>query len=373
MALDGLYRACHNVFVNQPLLIIDAREAMLAKRTGKGQWTRGLISALLQRGANYRICLLAYADDASVPPEWQKLGVLVQGISARGIRWQLRAAWYVWQQRPRIYLSPISYIIPACLGWLIPCVTVVHDLIAFRGEPHDVRATRIERWTLPAAVRFSRSLLAISAQTKQDLLAKFTHLSPDRVTTVYAGPMRQFTVGDADNLYILSVGTLCPRKNQKRLVQAYAKLPAELRAKHALILAGAPGWEYQDTVELVKKTPGAEWRGYIQDSEYFELLRHAYVFALPSLYEGFGLQVLDSLQVGIPTLTSRAGSLAEVAGPAAFFVDPLSVEAIASALLRLLTDAELRQQLRAQGPIQAAKFSWDRTAGLVQEVFDRVA
>ncbi len=272
------------------------------------------------------------------------------------------------------YVSPTSYLVPFLLPRRVPCVPVVHDLIAFRHEPHERKAQLIERLTLGRVVRRAAGVLTVSEATKADLLARYPFLDPTCVTPVFAGPMcEQVPLSEPDGRTILCVATLCPRKNQERLLRAYASLPDALRLRFRLLLVGARGWDDDGIIRLARTTSGAEWRDYVPDEEYQSLLATCTVFALPSLYEGFGMQVLDGLQRGIPVLTSDRGSLREVAGDAACTVDPQSVESIAEGLTGLLESAEARDALRRAGPPAAARFSWDRTANLAWDAIRRAA
>jgi glycosyltransferase involved in cell wall biosynthesis len=266
---------------------------------------------------------------------------------------------------PLLYFSPTSYIVPFLMGRSVPVIPLVHDLIAFRKEPHDRKAQWIERWTLRRVLSVAHHICAISTATKNDLLARYPSLKPEDITVLYAGP---FTASPPpnhpDGKTILCIGTLCPRKNQLRLIRAFARLPPDLRRTHALVLAGGRGWHDAEIVRLAERTPGVTWLGYVQDDAYEELLSRCTVLAFPSLYEGFGMPVLDALQRGIPVLTTDRGSLPEVAGNAAIFVDPEDEESITRGLLTLLTDGGIRGRLRAEGPLQARQFTWKRTVDL---------
>jgi alpha-1,3-rhamnosyl/mannosyltransferase len=273
------------------------------------------------------------------------------------------------RERPDIYIAPSSFIVPSFLPRGIRCIPVVHDLIAFHSDPHEWKAKWIERMTLGRTLRNAAHICTMSNATKADLLQQFPSVRPDGISTVYAGPL-DFDPprSHPDHRTILCPGTLCPRKNQLRLLQAYAGLPTELRDHYRLLLIGGRGWNDREIVALVQKTPGAQWLGYVPDKEYRALLSHCTILAFPSLYEGFGLPVLDALQRGIPVLTTNRGSLPEVAGDCAVMVDPLSVESIRSGLLEMLTDAALLLKLQQKGPSQAKKFSWERTADLLRSV-----
>lgn len=347
-------------------LAVDVRAACATHRTGKGQWTYGCVSELLRRTIP-----LTLFTDADVPREWREQARAVERIPGWGLRWHINTLRRLRSLPSATYLSPTSYIVPALAPSSVRCVPVIHDLIAFRGEPHDRKATWIEHLTLPRAVRRAFHVCTISDATKRDLLERFPLLSDDCVTPVFAGPMRE-TVETAQQdggaerrRSILCIATLCPRKNQLRLIQAFTSLPENLRATHRLILAGGRGWHDDEIVRAAEQTPGIEWLGYVDDAQYESLLHTCAVFALPSLYEGFGMQILDALQRGIPVLTSNRGSLREVADGAALIVDPESVESIANGLDRLLTSEGLRQEFHDRGITRSRTYSWERTVDLL--------
>jgi glycosyltransferase involved in cell wall biosynthesis len=261
-----------------------------------------------------------------------------------------------------LYVSTTSTLIPAFFGARIPCVQIVHDLIAFHNEPHDRKARLIERNTLGRALRHARAICTVSDATTRELLSRFPAVSAKKVATVYAGPKNTDTAMNvSDGKTIFCVGTLCPRKNQHRLIEAFSLLAPELRARVKLVLMGGRGWHDEGIIAAARSTPGVEWIGYGSEEGREELLQRCAVFAVPSLYEGFGLSMLDALQRGAIVITSRNGSLPEVAGDAAVYVDPLSPASIAEGISRCLSDQALQSRLRVAGPNQAKLFSWQKT------------
>ncbi len=350
-------------------IAIDVREACKPERTGKGQWTYALVDELLNR----EFPLVCYSQEP-LPLSWLDRGATEIRIPLSGLKWHVRVASLLQAKTDiDLYLSPTSYLVPYLLGKRFPYVPVIHDLIAFRHEPHNRKARFIEHFTLQRTLENAAHILTVSEATKRDVRQKFPQVSPDRITPVFAGPMRRtVSLHASDHHTILCIGTLCPRKNQLRLVEAYAELPPPLRAQYRLVLAGARGWSDESILELIERTPGVEWRQYVSDDEYLQLLGTCAVFALPSLYEGFGMQILDALQRGIPVLTSDRGSLRELVGSAALIVDPEDTRSIGAGLERLLGDASLREMYRAEGPRQAARYSWERTADLVLSAVERV-
>lgn len=349
---------------------IDVREACRPVRAGKAQWTYGVVSELLTRGIPVTLF-----SDAPVPESWVHHAHVTVRILPAGLTWHWRVASLLKSRKTPVtqYVSPTSYLVPFLLGRNFPHNPVVHDLIAFRGEPHDSKATLLERITLRRAMRTASHIFTVSRSTTHDLCVQIPDLQAKKITPVFAGPMREHPLARRpDGKTILCIATLCPRKNQANLVRAYAALPVELRAKHTLVLCGGRGWHDDDILDLVKDTDGASWRGQVDDKTYQELLATCEVFALPSRYEGFGMQILDALQSAVPVLTSARGSLQEVAGDAALMVDPEDVSSITRGLEKLLNDPALRTSLATKGPVQAAQFSWKRTADLVLEGLSRV-
>ncbi len=340
---------------------IDIREACRPHRTGKGQWTYGFLSELRHRGHS----IIGYTD-TTIPSSLAGEDIEVRCFADRGLSWHFHVASDVRRRKEvDLYVSPTSFIVPSLLKRSFPIVPIVHDLIAFRGEPHNRKATFIERWTLPRAVRYASHICTVSEATKHDLLARFPHVHSANVSAIFAGPMHdKRPLSTPDHRTILCIGTLSPRKNQLRLIEAYSRLPSSLRERFTLTLVGGRGWLDEDIVALAARTPGVEWKGYADDQEYGALLSCCTLFALPSLYEGFGMQLLDAMQRGVPILTSDRGSIREVCGNAAHYVDPEDTSAIAQGLELLLCSDLLRQDLREKGREQAQCFSWAKTVDL---------
>jgi glycosyltransferase involved in cell wall biosynthesis len=167
----------------------------------------------------------------------------------------------------------------------------------------------------------------------------------------------RFFVERQEEPYVLMTGTLEPRKNVPRAVEAFAGLPQDLRDRFELVVAGPPGWE---TAQI--EAPDVRLVGLVPDDELPALYAGAAVFLYPSLREGFGLPVLEAMAAGTAVVTSNLSSLPEVAGDAAVLVDPYDVEAIRSGIGALLSDDARRAQLAAAGRERARTFTWERTA-----------
>jgi glycosyltransferase involved in cell wall biosynthesis len=257
-------------------------------------------------------------------------------------------------------------------------VVTVHDL-AFQRLPElfPSKWRWLYRAGLRAAVKRADAILVPSQNTADDLVTT-TSIQPSRVHVTPLAPSLVATNQDpAETLerlgvpqpYVLSVGTLEPRKNLVRLVRAYRQVAPDV--PHALVLAGAPGWRAEALeAELARSGPGTIVRtGTVSSEDLDVLYRGADVFAYPSLYEGFGLPVVEAMGRGVPTLASNTSSLPEVAGDAALLVDPTDVSEIAEGLARLLTDAPLADDLRQRGLQRAATFTWAATARATLDVY----
>lgn len=328
---------------------IDTRQAGNPHPTGKGLWIQHVIQELRSR-----------------EPEIIPFG------GSGGLRWHLQTAKKLQDQKPcDLYLSPTSYIVPWLLKGSFPNAIVIHDLIAFDHEPHDRKAKLIERLTLPKAIQTTTNIFTISEATKNELLKRFPAINPSSIVTIYAGATvapQEVSEGEKPNT-ILCVGTLCPRKNQLRLIQAFNALPEDIRKTHTLILAGGRGWHDSTIVKLAQESENVQWRGYVETKELTALYQSAKMLALPSLKEGFGLPILDAMTIGTPVLTSNRSSLPEVAGDAAVLVNPESVEEISDGLRRLLTDEGLRNHCIQRGSDQAQIFTWQNTVTRMLNAF----
>jgi len=261
-------------------------------------------------------------------------------------------------------------------------VVTVHDL-AFTVHPDLFpRQWRLMyRAGLARTIRSAHAIITVSRHTAEDLL-RHTKVDASRVHVVPLAASLPASADDVDEAldrlkvprpYVLFVGTLEPRKNVVRLIRAYRRV-ASRGAPHALVLAGPMGWRHQALLkELALEAPGEiVLTGAASPTDRDALFREAAVFVYPSLYEGFGLPVLEAMARGAPCVVSTASSLPEVAGEAAVPVDPRSVAGLAEAIERVINDRGLAQRLGQAGRARAARYSWEDTARLTLEVYKSV-
>jgi glycosyltransferase involved in cell wall biosynthesis len=266
----------------------------------------------------------------------------------------------------------MGYVVPPSTA---PLVVTIHDLLFRRYPEHYGWHTRLvlERG-LRLARRHARLVICPSRATMLDCVE--AGIDEGRLRLVPWGVRSmdrrsgERTILDRlglDRPYVLFVGTLEPRKNLRRVVEAFQRLR---RDDLELVLAGPRGWKERPPDV---GTPGVRWLGPVRREDLGALYAGARVVAYPSLAEGFGLPVLEAMAAGAPVVTSAGTSMEEVAGDAVVLVDALDVDAIGAGIARVLNDRELEARLRARGPSRAAHYSWNRSAALAADVYAEAA
>lgn len=362
-----------------PVIGIDASRLSVGERTGTETYTAQLLRHLPGHLSSEEVRL--YLNTRDVPPEATPPYHPVP-IPFPRLWTHARLSWEVTRHPPDLLFVP-AHVVPL----LHPqSVVTIHDL-GFLHEPgsHPAPDRRLldlsTRWSARAAQR----VIAISAATRQDLVRAYG-VPETKIRVVPHGvgpefrPVPPYVSEEVKvrlNLpsrYVLAVGTVQPRKNLGRLAAALRVL-VEHGLPHHLVIAGKRGW-LAGTVDQAIETSGMADRihrvGYVAPTDLPAVYTGADAFCFPSLYEGFGLPALEALACGVPTLVSDRGALPEVVGDAALTVNPTDERAIGTALVRLLTDADLRQRLAAAGPLRAAHFSWDQTAAQTLAVLREV-
>lgn len=270
-----------------------------------------------------------------------------------------------------------------------PTVITVHDLSWIRfPETHPAeRVKAMDRFFEPA-LRKAALLLTDSAYIRDEVIQTFG-IAPDSIVSVPLGldplfrPMTDDETFDvlgrlnlAHGEYFLSVGTLEPRKNMQATIAAYSSLPAEVRERLPLVLAGMRGWHTTKLEGLLRPLVDkgqVRMLGYLERSDLAVVTAGARTMVYPSLYEGFGLPPLESMGCGVPPIISTASCLPEVVGDAGLQVDAADIDGLAQAMQRMAGDAALRADLSARSLGRAAQFTWERCVGETQAAYRRAA
>jgi glycosyltransferase involved in cell wall biosynthesis len=354
---------------------------------GTGTYIQELVPALVRQDPGLKISLFhaRVSDPRLSRAAWvedYRVEELADGIRTLYPRWNLVG-------RPGLP-APLSTLdlVHAPSGVAIPptakgqrLVVTVHDL-AFLVVPSffPPKWRGVYRMGLRVAVRRADAIITPSRSTAEDLLSR-TKVDPARVHVIPEAAGAPDGGGDPAEVatrlkiprpYLLFVGTLEPRKNLVRLVRAYRRA-ATSGIPHALVLAGPLGWRHQSLLrEIALAGPGeVVLTGRLSPSDLDAVYRGAAAFVYPPTYEGFGLPVLEAMSRGVPTICSNTSSLPEVSGEAAVGVNPGSVREMAAAIEAVLTDQGLADRLAARGRTRAQRFSWDETARLTLQVYEK--
>ena len=372
------------------LIGIDASRATVVRRTGTENYSLNLIRELLAQGQDQRYRLyFNQAPAANLFPA----GADWRVIPFPRLWTHLRLSWEMLSDPPDLLFVP-SHVLP--VAHPRRTVVTVHDLgYHYYPEAHTTFQNLYLRWSTRHNARAATRLLADSQATRQDLI-RYYDTPEEKIAVVYPGRDETLApVAGEESLagiraryglsesYLLYVGTLHPRKNLVRLVQAFAALLQSLAASSdrrkdglQLVLAGQKGWHYDEIFAEVRRlglTERVVLTGYVPGADLGGLLSGALAFVFPSLYEGFGLPVLEAMACGTPVVCSATSSLPEVAGDAALLVDPLDTEEISRALDQIVVDDSLRQVLVERGFQQVQRFSWQRCAQETLQVLEDVA
>lgn len=260
-------------------------------------------------------------------------------------------------------------------------VLTIHDMV-WRIYPKTMNyfGNYLDKFFMPRSADIADIVTTISSSTSYDII-KYGLSSPDKISIISPGSSARKSEKNEvyfnktlDKNYFLFVGSLEPRKNLERLLQAYLKLPNKVKSKVELLIVGDNGW---GNIELDKKIDNLDLHnnikllGCVDDAELATLYANAQFLVMPSLYEGFGLPLVEAMSYGTPVLTANNSSMPEVAGNAGLLVDALDVESIADGLQEMITNNELRERLAKNAKLNAARYSWNESAKKLITVFEK--
>lgn len=366
---------------------------------GVGRVTREAVTALAARPEPLDLRLFYTAEETPVARAGERwlaeLAARSERVRVRRLPFPARWTARLWLRlrlplpaelvtgRVDLLLAP-DFVAPPT-AWARTIVTI-HDL-SYLAVPQyaDPGLRRYLSGAVPRSLRRAAHIVAVSETTRREAIERLG-LTPDRVSVVYNGvdpafrPLPPATVDEVrrrlalPERFILTLGTLEPRKNHLGLIQAFAQLQ-ESEPAVSLLVAGRRGWLDEPIFRAVEELglqASVRFLGGVDDTDLPALLNAAAVVAYPSFYEGFGLPPLEAMACGTPVVTSTGGALPEVCGEAALLVDPADTAGLADALGRALMDRALRTTLRERGLRRAAGFTWANTAAGLVEVFRRV-
>jgi len=347
---------------------------------GLGRYSRALIEAIGRVDRDNRYVVFMPDDVCRFPAR--------PNISYRPIRFPFFKRRFWEQVAPLLGDSYDVLHLPydSCVAWKRgKLVVTIHDVkpLIFGSPGKGWNANRaVERLLIRNRWDKIDHVLTDSHCSRRDI-ARHLGVPDERMTVVYPGvETDRFAPAPGDQPgsdkrrpYLLCVAGADPTKNVGSLVEAFAKLPDSIRQGYDLMLVGdfRRRSDLHERVRLVGLGEQVVFTGVVGDDRLIELYQRATLFVFPSLYEGFGLPVLEAMACGCPVVSSNASSLPEVTGEAALLVEPMDVARLSGLILQVLTDAGLRQTMRTKGLAQAAKFTWDRTARETIDVYKRVA
>lgn len=372
------------------LIGIDASRATSSTPTGTETYSRELIRALLamDRRNQYRLYVReSIARDFFVPAnsELQITNCELRFIPFPRLWTHLRLSYEMLTRAPDMLWIP-AHVLPP----IHPrrSIVTIHDLGHLHfPQAHPFLQRLYHTWSTQWNARAALHLFADSEATRDDLVQRL-NVSSEKITVVYPAydaqlfkPVRD--VAHIENVrakyrvgknYVLSIGTIHPRKNYARLIEAFARVISNLEPETSnlqLVIVGKRGWLHKtifDSITRLGLQSRIHFLDYVPVNDLPALISGARIFVFPSLHEGFGLPILEAQACGTPVVCSMVSSLPEAAGDAALFFDPLDIDAIAWAMVRALTDEALRAKLIARGFENVKRFSWQVSARTVLDV-----
>ncbi len=357
---------------------IEAERANNPQKTGVEHYAQQLILHLaeIDRANQYVLYL------RSRPESW--FGGLPSNFKVKvmpfPIFWtQLRISWEIFFHPVDVLMIPAS-----ALPLLHPkrAVVTIHD-IGWRYFPSSFTwfMRNFLEWSTRFAVKHASTIIAVSESTKADLI-KFYKVDAKKIVVVHHG----YSIGESDvserrsigvslpEKYILFLSTLQPRKNLAGLIDGFRLLKQEHpELPHQLVVAGKPGWKFESILSKIDENKDiVVYLNYVADEQRLSLLKQADLLVLPSLYEGFGMQILEAFAANVPVAASNVSSMPEVAGEAAVYFGPHNIQEIKKAIKSVLLDTRLAEKLKQKGKERLRQFSWEKCAAETLEVLNKI-
>lgn len=364
---------------------IDASRATYKKKTGTEYYSFNLIKNIIKLDEKNEYILYfptpLSGDFQNLPKNFKSKVMYFPRFWT-----QIRLSWEMFCHSPDLLFIP-AHTIPIVHPKKV--IVTCHD-VGFRSYPSSY--SKFQLWhlefTTGQAVRWAKKIIAVSESTKHDLINIYK-AKPQQIKVIYNGFSNEIfhPIEDKDKIneilqkynfpekYILFVGRLEERKNIPKLISAFDILKKKRGIPHKLVLVGKKGYKFEQIIDTIKKlkiTSEVILTGYISEQDLPYIFSKADLFIFPSLYEGFGIPILEAFACGCPVATSNVSSMPEVAGKAAILFNPQKKEEIAQAIYKIISDNNLRDNLIKKGFYQIKKFSWRKCAQETLEVLEEV-
>ncbi len=369
----------------------DVQPMIEPKKTGIG-WVANELFGQLQKNDEFALTAQAFTWNEDLR---SKMATLAEtGVTAEPCNWfHVRLYKIIWpfiplsyrlffRSRPEVQIFFNNYLPPGTAG---KTLLMVHDMAVFAyPETLSWRTKYMLGMTLRKSTKRADHLLTVSEFSKREMVS-YLKLDPEQITVVPNGvDFSRFHTGYSKEAiasvtrklgiegdYFLYLGTLEPRKNIPRLIEAYALLQKKLEKVPRLVLAGRKGWLYESIFERVQALglqKDVLFAGYVSDEDTPPLMAGAKAFVFPSLYEGFGMPPLEAMACGTPVIVANTASLPEVVGESGLYVDPFDIGSMVEAMERIVLDAELCRQVSASGMEHASHFTWENSGKILASV-----
>lgn len=367
--------------------------AGIRQGAGIGTYVRNLVSAMLAQDAQNQYVLLTSGRATAEHPFPTAPNVTGRGflipdryLNILWYRWRVPLSATLFSGSVDIYHGP-DFVLPP-LSKKVRKVVTIHDLAFLEHPEYAVPSLAAYlKKVVPESVARAEVVATVSHEVSRTLIQHF-QTPAEKLTVIPNGVAPHFRritdpilLGatqhkfDLKHPLVLGVGTLEPRKNHSGLIRAFHQAQQKKNGPAMLAIAGGEGWLYEETRQLVtdlKLDKKVRFLGRVTAHELITLYSMADIFAFPSFFEGFGIPPLEAMACGTPVITSNTSSLPEVVGDAALLVNPHDTDALAAAIARLLTDEQLREELRQKGYQQAARYTWANSARKMLAVYDKL-